>query len=129
VIQLQILSGKLAGRDIVVRQFPFVVGRAPSAGLRLEDVGVWERHLQIGFKRGAGFEFSSQDPALTLVNSSAVSGGILRNGDLIDVGGVQLRFWLARSEQRSLRLRETLIWTSLFVLPAVQLWLIYWLLR
>jgi hypothetical protein len=129
VIQLQILSGKLAGRDIVVRQFPFVVGRAPSAGLRLEDVGVWERHLQIGFKRGAGFEFSSQDTALTLVNSSAVSGGILRNGDLIDVGGVQLRFWLARSEQRSLRLRETLISTSLFVLPAVQLWLIYWLLR
>jgi pSer/pThr/pTyr-binding forkhead associated (FHA) protein len=129
VIQLQILSGKLAGRDIVVRHFPLVVGRAASADVRLEDAGVWERHLQIAFKRGEGFEFSSQESALTLVNSDKVSGGLLRNGDLIEIGGVQLRFWLARSEQRSLRLREVLTWTSLFVLPGVQLALIYWLLR
>ena len=129
MIQLQILSGKLAGRDIVVRHFPLVVGRAASADVRLEDAGVWERHLQIAFKRGAGFEFSTQESAMTLVNGAKVSGGLLKNGDLIEVGGVQLRFWLARSEQRSLRLREVLTWTSLFVLPGVQLALIYWLLR
>ena len=82
MIQFQILSGKLAGRDIEVRQFPFVIGRAGSADLRLEDAGVWEQHLQIRFKRGDGFEFVSQDSALTLVNSAEVAGGILRNGDL-----------------------------------------------
>jgi hypothetical protein len=129
VIQLQIVSGKLAGRDIVVRQFPFLVGRAAESDLRLEEGGIWDRHLQIAFKRGQGFEFSTQDAALALVNGEQVTGGVLRNGDLIELGAVQLRFWLARSEQRSLRWREALTWISLFSWLAIQLALIYWLLR
>jgi len=129
VIQLQILSGKLAGRDIVARQFPFLVGRAAESDLRLEDGGVWERHLQIAFASGVGFEFATQEAALTLVNGEQVSGGVLRNGDLIELGAVRIRFWLARSGQRSLRWREALTWVSLFGLLAVQLLLIYWLLR
>ncbi len=129
MIQLQILSGKQAGSDIVIRRFPFLIGRAAEAQLRLEEAGVWERHVQIDFERDAGFSFLAQNAALTLVNGARVDRGILRNGDLIELGSVQLRFWLARSEQESLRPREAFTWISLLALFAGQIALIYWLLR
>jgi hypothetical protein len=129
VIQLQVLSGKQAGSEMVVRRFPFLVGRGAQAQLRLEDAGVWDRHLQIDFRRGEGFTFQAESTALTLVNGVAAESGIVRNGDLIELGSVQMRFWLAKSEQRSLRLREALTWASLFVLFGAQIALICWLLR
>jgi hypothetical protein len=129
VIQLHILSGKQAGSDIVVRRFPFVVGRAADADLKSEDAGVWDRHLRIDFRRSEGFLFETQPLALTLINGGRVESGVLRNGDLIELGSVQLRFWLARSAQKTLRFREAFTWAALFSLFAIQGALIFWLLR
>jgi hypothetical protein len=129
VIQLHILSGQQTGSDIVVRRFPFVIGRGAGAGLLMDDAGVWDRHLQIEFQRDAGFTFSVQPNALAVVNGERAEAGTLRNGDLIELGSARLRFWLARSTQKTLRVREALTWFALFALFAVQIGLIYWLLR
>jgi len=129
VIQLQILSGKQAGHDIVVRCFPFQLGREAGAGLILDEAGVWERHLEIAFQRSEGFLFTSRPEALAIINGERVEKGMLRNGDLIELGSVQIRFWLARSGQKTMRVREALTWSALFLLFAVQITLIYWLLR
>jgi len=128
VIQLQILSGKRAGSDVVVSDFPFVVGRA-DADLQLDDAGVWERHFQMEFRRAEGFHFTTQPDALTLLNGERAQSGFLRNGDLIELGSIQLRFWLARSRQKTLQACEALTWTGLFALFAVQIGLIWWLLH
>ena len=129
MIQLHILSGQQAGRDIVVRRFPFVIGRGTDAGLPMDDPGVWDRHLQIEFQRADGFTFTVQPNARALINGDTVQGGTLRNGDLIELGSARLRFWLARSTQKTLRVREALTWFALFALFAAQIALIYWLLR
>ena len=129
MIQLHILSGKQAGGEIAVRRFPFVIGRAADAGLPLDEPGVWDRHLQIAFQRDRGFTFTVQSSALTIINGNAVEAGVLCNGDWIEIGSARLRFWLARSTQKTLRVREGLTWLALFALFAAQLALIYWLLR
>lgn len=129
MIQLQILSGKQAGRDFVVRRFPFGLGRETTAGLPLDDDGVWDRHLEIAFQRGEGFLFASRGDALTIVNGERKEQGMLRNGDLIELGSVQIRFWLARSGQKTMRVREVLTWSALVLLFGAQVALIYWLLR
>jgi predicted component of type VI protein secretion system len=129
VIQFHILSGKQAGNDIIVRRFPFVIGRGADAGLAMDDPGVWDRHLQIEFQRDNGFTFTVQPNALALINGDQAEAGTLRNGDLIELGSARLRFWLARSTQKTLRIRETLTWLALFALFAGQIALIYWLLR
>jgi hypothetical protein len=129
VIQLQILTGRFAGREIIVGRFPFLIGRAGDAGLRLEDPGVWEHHMRLDFSRREGFEFSSEGAALTLVNGTQTISGVLRNGDMIELGAAQIRFWLAPPAQQSLRWREALTWTTLFALLISQLGLIWLLLR
>ena len=129
MIQFRIVSGKQTGHDIIVRRFPFRIGRDAASHLQLDDAGVWDQHFQIEFRRGDGFAFAAHNEALARVNGEKVENGILRNGDLIELGSAQLRFWLARTQQKTLRLREVLTWTALAALFAGQVGLIYWLLR
>lgn len=129
MIQIQVLSGKQADNDIVVRRFPFVVGRGAEAHLPLTEAGVWDRHLQIDFQREEGFTFETQPSALTRVNGERVERGRLQNGDVIELGSVRLRFWLARPEQKSRRAGEALTWAAMLALFAAQIVLIVWLLR
>ena len=128
MIQLHILSGKQAGGEIVVRRFPFVIGRG-EAHLPLEEAGVWERHLEIDFVRGQGFTFQARPEAGLLVNHAPAAQGLLRNGDLLELGTARLRFWLARTVQHGLRVREMLTWIALLALFAAQAALIFWLRR
>jgi hypothetical protein len=128
VILLHVLSGKQAHQDFVVRRFPFTVGRG-RADLVLDEPGVWDRHLHIDFNPATGIEFQAHSEALVLVNGEPAPQGVLRNGDVVTVGGTRLRMWLTPTEQKSLRLREALTWTALVALFPVQIALIYWLLR
>ena len=129
MIQFQILSGQQAGNDIVVRRFPFTLGRDAGADFQTTDDGVWERHLNIKFQRGEGFKFYAQPGALLLVNGERIETGLLRNGDQLELGLMRLRFWLARSEQQRLRGRETIIWAVLIALFGLQAGIIIQLLR
>jgi hypothetical protein len=52
---------------------------------------------------------------------------VLRNGDVIELGAVKLRFGLSPTRQRSLRFREAVTWIALAALCLGQVALIYWL--
>jgi len=129
VIELRILSGKQAGASVVARRFPFQVGRAADSGLRLEDEGVFERHFRILFKPGDGFLLASEPNAVTAVNNQPTVEARLRAGDIIQAGSVAMNFALRPAEQRSLRVREVLVWLLLGGLCLAQVAVIYWLLE
>ena len=129
MILFQILSGEQAGNDIVVRRFPFTLGRDADVDLQTTDDGVWDRHLKIEFQRGEGFHFFAQPGALLLVNGERIESGLLRNGDQLELGLMRLRFWLASSEQERLYWREAIIWAALIALFGLQTGIIVLLLR
>ena len=128
MIQFNVLSGKKAGSRTVVRRFPFRVGRAPDNDLQLDDDGVWNEHLTIGFESG-GFNLAVAPDALVAVNNGPFQNQTLRNGDIITVGSAKLQFWLAAARQRGLRLRELFVWALIAAVTAAQFALIYRLLR
>jgi pSer/pThr/pTyr-binding forkhead associated (FHA) protein len=129
MIQLNILSGKQAGAQSAARRFPFCIGRAAENDLQLEDDGVWDRHLVLGFQKGEGFKLATSANALANVNGEPVEEKILRNGDIITIGSARLQFWLAAAQQRGLRLRENFVWALLLFVTLGQCILICWLLR
>jgi pSer/pThr/pTyr-binding forkhead associated (FHA) protein len=129
MVQLNILSGKTAGSQSVVRRFPFRIGRAPANELHLDDDGVWDQHLALEFKKSEGFLLTTAPKALSTVNGIPVQSVRLRNGDIITLGSVKMQFWLAAARQRGLRLREGLIWGIVTGVTAGQFLLIYWLIR
>jgi predicted component of type VI protein secretion system len=127
VIQFSIVTGKKAGSLWAARRFPVRIGRAASADLQLEDEGIWEQHLQIDFRLRDGFYLTAQADALASVNGQPVHEVRLRNGDEVQIGATQMRFWLAETRQASLRFREWLTWAGLTAVCLGQVALIYWL--
>ena len=125
MVRLKILSGKLAGTEHSARHFPFQLGRAASADLRLEDDGVWERHASLALDAATGFVISAQSEALVAVNGRSCREAVLRNGDEMDLGALKLRFWIGPTRQRSLRFGEWLTWAMLALITAAQLVLVY----
>lgn len=129
MVQFRILSGKMAGTAWVARHFPVQIGRAPEADLRLEENGVWDRHLKLEFKPREGFALSVEGQALASVNGQGVQTVLLRNGDVIELGSAKLQFWLADTKQRRLRVSEWATWALITSITLGQVALIYWLVR
>jgi|SRR5581483_280016 hypothetical protein len=125
MVRLKVLSGKMAGTEVVARHFPFRIGRSAAAELRLEESGVWDQHLELVFDRHAGFVLITQQNAIAAVNGQPAQRTVLRNGDCIEIGALKLSFWLGETQQSSLRVREWLTWAGLALMTTCQLWLIY----
>ena len=121
MIQLNILSGKTAGRPWVARRFPVRLGRAADCDLQLEGDGVWDQHVELRFDRAEGFRLNAQPDALVSVNGHSVRSARLRNGDTIQVGSVRIQFWLTGPQPRSLRTREWSVWVLITVISLIEL--------
>lgn len=129
MVQLQIISGRQAGRLWEARRFPVRVGRGADMDLRLEEAGVWDHHFQLDLDAQTGFHLTTSPGVLLSVNQVPVQAVRLRNSDIITAGAVQLSFRLSPTQQRSLRLREWLVWGLLVAVTLCQLALIFSLLR
>ena len=129
MVQLDVLSGKKAGKQSVARRFPFRIGRAAGNELQLDDDGVWDQHLTLEFQREGGFTITTTSNALASVNGEPVQTAVLRNGDLITLGSVKLQFWLGAARQRGLHASEFFVWALVVAVTASQFALIYWLIH
>jgi len=122
MLRLQILSGHKTGAEFIARKFPVTVGRSPTADLSVDDAGVWDKHFEIHFKRGQGLTLKPFPDAIVAINEEPLKKPeiTLRNGDLISLGALKLRFALSPVRQRGLFLREALVWIALSLLCAIQ---------
>ena len=128
-VQFKILSGKKAGVLWEARRFPVRIGRAASADLQLDEPGVWDNHGQLDFHPVEGFVLQAQPEAWVQINGQRFEQVVLRNGDVIELGSIQVQFWLAQTFQTSLGLREGFSWSLIVAVSIAQVVLIYWLLR
>jgi hypothetical protein len=129
MVQFSILTGTMAGTTWSARRFPVRVGRSAAADLRLEEHGVWDEHFQVTLNPAEGFVLEIQGDALITANSQPVRRAVLRNGDLIEIGSLKMRFWLGEASRRGLRLSEWLVWLVIAAVTLGQLAIIYSLSR
>jgi hypothetical protein len=129
MVQLKICSGKMAGNTQVVRHFPFRIGRSRAAHLCVEEDGVWDEHLELDFDPDQGYILSRPENAIASVNGWPIQAVILRNGDLIEIGALKIRFWLGETRQAGLLVAEWLPWGMLLAICILQTVLICWLFR
>lgn len=124
MIQLKILTGKMAGATWVARHFPARIGRSARADLQLEEPGVWDEHFQINLDVKQGFIVETQPNALATVNGEPTQQSILHNGDLIEIGSLKIQFWLGEATQRGLKIREGLVWAIIAAVTLGQIALV-----
>lgn len=129
MVELKILSGKQAGASVVARRFPFSIGRSAEADLRLQDEGIFERHLELRLERPEGVVLAVHPDAYAAVNGQTAQQTSLRSGDIISAGSVKLALALSAAPQYSLRFREALVWIGIGLVSIAEVALIYLLLE
>ena len=90
---------------------------------------MWDDHFELSLNPVEGFIAEVLSHALLLHNGEQTERAVLKNGDLIEIGGAKLRFWLTEAPQRNLTLREGFFWTVLILVTLGQVALIYWLMQ
>jgi predicted component of type VI protein secretion system len=128
MVQLQILSGWRAGAKFGGSSLPITVGRSEQSDVPLEEAGVWPCHCKIHWRQ-QGLVLEVEPGALASVNGVPMPSALLRNGDMITLGGVTLRFSLSPVRQSSLAVTEWITWVALGALCLGQVAAIYWLNR
>ena len=126
MVQLQILSGRKAGEKFDCSRLPVSVGRSEQSDVVLDEPGVWPCHCKIQWQP-EGLVFEVEPDALASLNGAPAKRTVLRNGDLITLGSVTLRFSLSPVRQSSAAARSWLTWLALGALCLGQVAVIYWL--
>jgi predicted component of type VI protein secretion system len=129
MIRIEILSGKLAGTTWVARRFPVRLGRSADADFQSSEPGVWEQHAAIETDRREGCVLKAQADAAVLLDGKPIQFAPLRNGDVIELGSLKLRFWLGEAQQKALTAREAVVWAILAGVVLLEAGLMFWLRR
>ena len=129
MLQIHVLSGTQAGQRYRIGQFPSIIGRSSSAGIRMEEPGIWEKHLSIDLDSSGAFIVKIFPGALTSLNGRSIETAFLRNGDVIEIGSAQLRVWLSETAQKTLAFREWLTWMGIALVTITEVGLVCWLLQ
>lgn len=122
MLQLIAVDGQSV-QTVTANRFPFSIGRAPSAGLRLDSLGVWDRHATITLRNGR-FHIAPEGESLLLINDQRSDGAILRTGDELSVGAARISVTLSPALQSGLRSRETFVWLALGAVTLAQVLLL-----
>ena len=120
MLQLDILDGTGLGTHVVVRRFPFEIGRAADRDLVLPRPGVWERHARLTCSVSEGF-FIEAVQGLVSVDGRNARRARLRGGARVEMGSVKIKCGLSPSRQRRFQTRESVVWLALLGLAAVQM--------
>lgn len=124
MIQLSILTGRKAGTQVVACRLPLAIGRASGSGCLLDDDGIWDRHAELELC-DAAVQITAGTGCSVSINGERVQEAVLRNGDLLELASVKVRFGLSPTQQRNLWFREALTWVALAVVSLGQVALIY----
>lgn len=120
MVELAILTDSRRGDIHRVGRFPCTVGRT-DADLIIEAPGVWNRHFTIRQAEDSRFQIQAESPAAVTVGDQPVAEAILRNGDVIGLGGVRLQFRIAPATGRNLVPQARLLWLLLTAVVAGEL--------
>jgi len=125
MLQLQVSQGLQQFSECLVRKLPFVIGKSAAADLRLESAGIWDRHLSFELDlQNRKFRVSAIDEALLLLNGEPSKSALLKNGDLLQIGGCEIRVGLSPASQYALKVHELGVYLLMVLVFIVQIALI-----
>ena len=126
VIELTVMSGPDLGRRLRASTLPVRVGRSTDADLQLMGPGVWDHHFALLPTPEGRIGIRVTGDARVAVCSEAIREAPLRNGAILEVGGILVRFGISDEDQRPLKWRERWAWMMMMTVLVLQAGLIWW---
>jgi class 3 adenylate cyclase len=96
---LVLVDSEKGGRAFSLEKQTITIGRAPDNDIVLGDKTVSRHHARITFEPSPAVEDTGSTPGTLVGDVRVLSRHPLRSGDVITLGGVQLRFELPRPQE------------------------------
>ena len=127
--QFHIMTGLLKGHYFSVNTLPIRIGRSASCQIKMPDPGIWEWHVEVSVNQEHRFVMRCNPETTVMVNGGPINQGfqLLRNGDQIEIGAVNLQFWLGNVRKKTHRSAEKTLWVILGILVLSEFILLLWL--
>jgi len=92
-------DGNGEARRVTIEQFPFRIGRAETADLRVESVEVSREHAEIVERNGMWLVRDLNSTNGTQVNGKVITEALLSDGDIVRVAQTELTFIASSASQ------------------------------
>lgn len=126
MVELTVLNGSEPGRLLRLVRFPARVGRRCEGDGLLVGPGIWDHHFDIIIEESGRFGLVAMQGARVAIDGEFVERKTLKNGGILEVGGLRLRFALSVVAQRPLGIRESAVWIGAGLLLAFEAWMVVW---
>ncbi|HTG44504.1 MAG TPA: FHA domain-containing protein [Verrucomicrobiae bacterium] len=119
-------DGPENGQACVCGKFPFIIGRAPQADLRLLSPGVWDIHAEVQRDSETGkLAIQAKGEALLLINGARFERRLLVPGDQVQIGGASFAVTFSPATQSALAGHEGLVWGILVLVTGLQIFILW----
>jgi len=127
--QFHITTGLLKGHYFSANTLPVRIGRGGGCQIKLPDPGIWEWHVEVNVNQEHRFLVRCNPETTAMVNGGPIKqeAQLLRNGDQIEIGAVNLQFWLGNVRKKNHRPAENTIWVIVGILVLSEFILLLWL--
>ncbi len=126
MVELMVLTGPQSGSHLLIPRLPACVGRSREVEVPLSGPGVWDRHFDLVTTPEGRVALRTIGEARVMIDSVSVTERPLRNGELLEVGGIKLRFLIVESSQQPLTAREFSVWALATAIVGLQGYLVWW---
>jgi pSer/pThr/pTyr-binding forkhead associated (FHA) protein len=114
-------DGRGSSGTEIASTFPFTIGRAPGANLRLESSGVWDNHARILLDSAKGrFSIQRCGESIVLLNGGPAQESELTPGDRLQLGSAEILILLAPASSKPLRAREGAAWAFIALIAILE---------
>ncbi len=126
MIDLLILSGPDSGRRLSVASMPSRFGKSVGLDASFRGAGVWDEHFEVLLDEAGTPVVRVLGEARICVDSHPIRDVKVRDGLILEVGGVRVQLGIQPSRHGSLVWREVLFWCVFGALLGVQVWAMWW---
>lgn len=126
MVELTVLNGSEPGRLLRLNRFPTRVGRRCEGEGLLVGPGIWDHHFDVVREESGRFGLVVAKGARVAMEGEFIERSTLKNGGILEAGGLRLRFSVGVSTQRPLKLRERVVWMGAGILLLLEAWMIVW---
>ena len=126
MIELIVLNGPDSGRRLSVVSLPSRFGKSVGQAASFKGAGVWDEHFEVVLDESGAPVVRVLGDARICVQSLPIREVRIRDGLVLEVGGIRLQLGIQPAKHGSLAWREFLLWGTFGVVLLVQGWAMWW---
>ncbi len=97
---LTLRFGENVLKDFALQSAPVIIGRSPQATIRIDNPAVSHHHARVFLKDDKYYVQDLGSLNGTFLNGAQITEAALREGDSIEIGNHNIRFWLKPSSSQ-----------------------------